>query len=84
MTITNDLSERDNQISELRKRDLLAQSQLAHLERSHEQDAMVRMQLGKRLEQVLIEKEEALEQLEHMRDQLQNIKSSFSRVVGDL
>jgi hypothetical protein len=31
------------------------------------QDAMARMQLGKRLEQVLMDKEEALDQLEVLR-----------------
>ena len=36
------------------------------------------MQLGKRLEQVLMDKEEALDQLEFMKDQLEALKSNFA------
>ena len=35
-------------------------------EKVHEQDAIVRLQLGKRLEQVLLDKEEAYEELEQL------------------
>ena len=43
----------------------------------YEQDAMVRMQLGKRLEQVFIDKEEALEQIRLLQEQLEAIKSTM-------
>jgi hypothetical protein len=67
MMVTNDLSERDSQIVELRRKEASLLQNINHLEKSHEQDAMVRMQLGKRLEQVLIEKEEAYEQIENLK-----------------
>ena len=43
------------------------QQSLAQKEKMYEQDAMSRMQLGRRLEQVLMDKEEAVEQLEMMK-----------------
>ena len=65
--VTNDLRQRDEQIEVLSKREAVAKENLAKLLKQHEQDAMVRLQLGRRLEQVLIEKEEALEELEMMK-----------------
>lgn len=35
-------------------------------EKEHEQDSVVKIQLGKRLEQVLLDKEEAYEELEQL------------------
>ena len=57
-------SERDDQIADMRKRESVLQQKIAQLGSMHDQDATVRMQLGRRLEQVLIEKEEALDLLE--------------------
>ena len=48
----------------MRKRESVLQQKIAQLGLVHDQDATVRMQLGRRLEQVLIEKEEALDMLE--------------------
>lgn len=64
VVITNDLSERDDQIADMRKRESVLQQKIAQLGSQHDQDATVRLQLGRRLEQVLIEKEEAVETLE--------------------
>ena len=50
---------------------------IATKDRMYEQDAMVRMQLGKRLEQVFIDKEEALEQIRLLQEQLEAIKSTL-------
>lgn len=67
LSLTNDLNERDDQILELKSRETALKTLLAQKEKMYEQDAMVRLQLGKRLEQVLMDKEEAQEQLEAMR-----------------
>lgn len=48
----------------LQKRELALEGVLAANEKMHEQDAIVRLQLGKRLEQVLLDKEEAYEELD--------------------
>lgn len=71
--MNNDLAEKDEAISQLRKN--LQESELKLREKDNlmKQDTMVRLQLGKRLEQVLIDKEEALEQLEQLRAQLDMI-----------
>lgn len=44
-------------------------------EKEHEQDSVVKIQLGKRLEQVLLDKEEAYEELEQLQ-----VRYSFSTV----
>ena len=46
------------------KRQLYLETMLTANEKLHEQDAIVRLQLGKRLEQVLLDKEEAYEELD--------------------
>ena len=61
---TNDLNEKDNVIIKLKKRQISLENIIAANEKLHEQDAIVRLQLGKRLEQVLLDKEEAYEELD--------------------
>ena len=61
---TNDLNEKDGSIAKLMKRQLYLETMLTANEKLHEQDAIVRLQLGKRLEQVLLDKEEAYEELD--------------------
>lgn len=61
---TNDLNEKDDSIAKLMKRQLYLETMLTANEKLHEQDAIVRLQLGKRLEQVLLDKEEAYEELD--------------------
>ena len=64
---TNDLNDKDDVILKLKKQESLLESALAATERLQEQDAIVRLQLGKRLEQVLLDKEEAYEELHHFK-----------------
>ena len=61
------MNERDDQIFSLKKRDSELTQAITVKDKMYEQDAMVRMQLGKRLEQVLMDKEEALEQFEMLK-----------------
>ena len=65
--LSNELNDRDEQISVLKKKESHYEQTLLDRDNMFKQDAMVRMQLGKRLEQVLMDKEEALEQLELMK-----------------
>lgn len=67
LVLTNDLNDRDEQIILLKKKEQHYEQTLIDRDNMYKQDAMVRMQLGKRLEQVLMDKEEALEQLEMMK-----------------
>lgn len=78
LILTNDLNERDETIAQLKRREEQFERTLVDRDNMFKQDAMVRMQLGKRLEQVLMDKEEALEQLELMREQVENIKETFA------
>jgi hypothetical protein len=61
--LTNDLLEREEQILELKRREADYSQKIQSKDKLYEQDASVRMQLGKKLEQVLMDKEEALEQV---------------------
>ena len=58
------MNEKDDSIAKLMKRQLFLETMLTANEKLHEQDAIVRLQLGKRLEQVLLDKEEAYEELD--------------------
>lgn len=67
--LTNDLNDKDDVIVKL-KREVAALERAVYVkEREHEQDSIVKVQLGKRLEQVLLDKEEAYEELEQLQVQ---------------
>ena len=64
--MTNDLNDKDDLIVKL-KREVAALERTVFIkEKEHEQDSIVKVQLGKRLEQVLLDKEEAYEELEQL------------------
>lgn len=65
--MNGDLAEREEQISALKKSHQEVEAKLKEKDNLMKQDTMVRLQLGKRLEQVLMDKEEALEQLEQLK-----------------
>eukprot|EP01036_Dinobryon_divergens_P031607 gene31607-41039_t len=79
--LSNELNDRDEQISVLKKKESHYEQTLLDRDNMFKQDAMVRMQLGKRLEQVLMDKEEALEQLELMKEQVEQIRSTLNIAV---
>lgn len=62
--LSNDLNEREEEIIKLREREETLLQHMLSKEKMYEQDAIVRMQLGKRLEQVLMDKEEIKDELE--------------------
>jgi hypothetical protein len=67
LVLTNDLNEREDQIILMKKREAAFEEQLASKEKMYEQDAKVRMQLGKRLEDVLMDKEEIKDELDNLK-----------------
>lgn len=77
LVLTNDLNEREDQLIAMKKREEAYLEQLANKDRMYEQDAMVRMQLGKRLEQVLMDKEE-------IKDELDDLKVRFVWLIFHL
>jgi hypothetical protein len=68
--MTNDLNEREDQIIAYKKREVLLEQRLSAKEKLYEQDTMVRLQLGKKLEQVLLDKEDLREQIESLQVKL--------------
>lgn len=64
MMMNNELSERDEQIIALKRSEEQFRLKLIERENMYKQDNIVRLQLGKRLEQLLMDKEEAYEQIE--------------------
>jgi len=77
LVLTNDLNEREDQIIAMKKREAAFEEQLASKEKMYEQDAKVRMQLGKRLEDVLMDKEEIKDELDNLKAQLEMIRSGL-------
>jgi hypothetical protein len=78
LVLANDLNDREEQIAGLRKKEESYEQTIVDRDNMFKQDCMVRMQLGRRLEQVLMDKEEAFEQLEQMKEQLEALKAVFS------
>ena len=78
LVLANDLNDREEQIAALKKKEESYEQTIVDRDNMFKQDAMVRMQLGRRLEQVLMDKEEAVEQLENMREQLEALKAAFA------
>jgi hypothetical protein len=79
---TNDLNVKDDMIAHLRMREASLEGLLAANDRMHEQDAIVRLQLGKRLEQVLLDKEEAYEELDLFKVKKGSARPDVSRLHG--
>lgn len=82
LMLTNDLNERDEQISVLKQQAVALQTALAQKEKMYEQDALVRMQLGKKLEQVLMDKEEVMEENELLQEQLESLRASLDNALS--
>lgn len=61
--VTNDLNEREEQVMRAKRSEAELQHRLEVSEKMISDDSAVRMQLGRRLEQVLMEKEEIKEEL---------------------
>ncbi len=64
LRVNNELVEKDELIAKFKGQEVLYEQKLVEKDNIYKQDAMVRLQMGKRLEQVLMDKEDALEQLE--------------------
>jgi hypothetical protein len=67
LALTNDLNEREDQIIVLKKREAALEENVKMKEKMYAQDAQVRLQLGKRLEQVLMDKEEIKDELDSLK-----------------
>ncbi len=64
LRVNNELVEKDELIAKFKGQEVLYEQKLVEKDNIYKQDAMVRLQMGKRLEQVLMDKEDALEHLE--------------------
>ena len=80
----NELNAREDEVAELRKREEILQQHMRSKEKMYEQDAIVRMQLGRRLEQILMDKEEIKDQLESYKNQLDAINALTSKAQAAL
>ena len=59
LMLTNDLHERDDQIADLRLREVVLEDTLRQIERMYQQEIRVSVDLTNRLDEALQEKEEA-------------------------
>ena len=65
MTMSNELNEKDQLIIAAKKREETLAQLLKSKEKIFEQDASARVQLGQKIQALFIEKEDALEQVDH-------------------
>jgi hypothetical protein len=82
LMLTNDLNDRDEQINVLRGREAGLQQQYSQKEKMWEQDALVRMQLGKKLEQILMDKEDLQEENEMLHVRMRGLALSYITVYN--
>mmetsp|Transcript_2571 Transcript_2571/g.2721 ORF Transcript_2571/g.2721 Transcript_2571/m.2721 type:complete len:88 (+) Transcript_2571:16-279(+) len=73
LELTNDLNDREDYIIVLKKRESLLLAEMESKEKAYEADCGVRVQLTKRLNQVLMDKEDVKEQLEIMQEQMEKL-----------
>ena len=62
--MSNDVADREEELKMLRKRERIYLQRLASLEKAHELEETVRGQLSRRLEEILMEKQELAEIIE--------------------
>eukprot|EP00605_Chrysophyceae_sp_TOSAG23-4_P000749 GSChrysophyteH1.ASY1.ANO1.837.1 assembled CDS len=74
LTLTNELNDREAEIISLKKQETVFKETLKAKERMYEQDANVRMQLGRRLEQILLDKEEAKDEIDDLKAHVQKLE----------
>lgn len=66
LALTNDLNEKEDQIDAYKKREAVMESHLTKKEKLHEQDAVIRSQLGKKLQEALMDKEDLKDRVEEL------------------
>lgn len=65
--LTNDLNDREDQIIALKQKEKAQESAWATREKHYESEAAARMLLNRKLQQILIDKEDALDQVAHLK-----------------
>ena len=79
LTYINELNERNTEIVALRKRETVLEATLKAKEKMYEQDASVRMQLGRRLEQILLDKEEYKDEIDEYKEHILRLEQELVR-----
>mmetsp|Transcript_2128 Transcript_2128/g.2211 ORF Transcript_2128/g.2211 Transcript_2128/m.2211 type:complete len:1613 (+) Transcript_2128:69-4907(+) len=79
MMMSNELGERNNLIDEMKRMHVQYEQKLLEKDNLYKQDSIVRLQLGKRLEQVLMDKAEAEEKVEQLQEKIRNFMIGMDR-----
>jgi hypothetical protein len=58
LSLSNDVAEREEELITMRKREKVYQQRIGSKDRAHEAEEQIRAQLCKRLEELLVEKED--------------------------
>jgi hypothetical protein len=82
LSLTTDLNEKEDQLANYKNREYELKQTLLLKERVYEQDTQSRLQLVKKLEQVLMDKEEEREENELLREQILNLRTIISQLGG--
>ena len=79
LTFMNELNERNAEIAAFKKREEVLEATLKAKEKVYEQDIEVRMKLGRRLEQIFLDKEEVTEELYEVKEHAQRLEEELAR-----
>jgi hypothetical protein len=77
LTYINELNERNSEITALKKHEAVLEATLKAKEKMYEQDATVRMQLGRRLEQILLDKEEYKDEIDELKQHILRLEEEL-------
>ena len=79
LTFMNELNERNGEIAAFKRRQDVLEATLKAKEKVYEQDIEVRMKLGRRLEQIFLDKEEVMEELYEVKEHAQRLEAELAR-----
>ena len=78
----NELNERNAEVASFKKRQEVLEATLKAKEKVYEQDIEVRMKLGRRLEQIFLDKEEIAEELYEVKEHAQRLEEELAKYKG--
>ena len=82
LTFMNELNERNAEVASFKKRQDVLEATLKAKEKVYEQDIEVRMKLGRRLEQIFLDKEEIAEELYEVKEHAQRLEEELAKYKG--
>ena len=84
LLLQNELHERDEEIVTLKKERLVLESSMKAKQLMYDQDCHVRMQIGQKLEQTILDREEQKELNEALSAEILHLKQKISQIAAGI